>query len=303
MASLGAGAVHAAATGIHAEHPQLARLFVAVAAAQLGAGLWGLLRPGRAVAAVLAAVNAAAVGGWLLTRLTGVSWIDGLEAREAAQFADTACAVMGAVAAGAAIAALLVGTRPSVTPSRTALPAMAVAVLALPAMWTGGTHVHSHADGAAHAHDTTVTGEAVAHEDGTDHPHDTTVTGDTVPHEDHLATWPRPWDPSTGVDFSGVEGVSPTQEDRAERLVVETLDVLPRWATTEAAEADGFRSIGDASTGSEHYIRYDYITDDRFMDPNYPESLVYTVDGDSRTLAGVMFIASARPTDDPTLTD
>ncbi len=69
IASLGAGAVHAAATGIHAEHPELARLFVVTAAAQLAAGLWALLRPARVAAWAVAAVNAAAVVGWLATRL------------------------------------------------------------------------------------------------------------------------------------------------------------------------------------------------------------------------------------------
>ena len=32
---------------------------------------------------------------WLATRITGISWIDGLEVREAPQFADTACALLG----------------------------------------------------------------------------------------------------------------------------------------------------------------------------------------------------------------
>jgi hypothetical protein len=39
------------------------------------------------------------------------------------------------------------------------------------------------------------------------------------------------------------------------------------------------------------------------LDAQQPESLVYKVSGDSRTLAGAMYIASARPTDDPTLLD
>ena len=95
IASIGAGAVHAAATGIHAEHPGLARLFVICAIAQLGAGLWALMQPRRLAALATAAVNAAAVGGWIVTRLTGVSWIGGLETREAPQFADSACAALG----------------------------------------------------------------------------------------------------------------------------------------------------------------------------------------------------------------
>ena len=50
IASLGAGAVHAAATGIHAEHPLLAQLFIITAVAQLGVGLWALVRPRRLAA-------------------------------------------------------------------------------------------------------------------------------------------------------------------------------------------------------------------------------------------------------------
>lgn len=317
LASLGAGAIHGAATGIHAEHPDLARIFVVVTVAQLAVGIWALVRPTRAGAVGVAAVNGAAVAGWLATRLWGVSQIDGLQAREAAQFADTVCAALGAVAAGCAIAALLVGKREA-GPVRLAVPALLIAALAVPAMWTGGTHVHSHdeaahdhsvaagADGASagavdesqpHTHDTTVTGD-------TSHPHDTTVTGDTVhAHEDTtLGAWPRAWDPAVGVDLSGVPGVTTEQQARAQQLIDDTLRELPKWADVKAAEADGYKSIGDAGTGSEHFIKLALIQDDVMLDPTQPESLVYNVKGDQRVLAGAMFIASKRSTDDPTLT-
>jgi len=309
LASLGAGAVHAAATGIHAEHPELARLFVVVTVLQLGAGLWALLRPTRYAAAAVAVVNTLAVGGWLATRLTGISWIDGLADREAAQFADTVCAALGAVAAGAAIAALLVGKRPA-APTRLAVPALCIAALAVPAMWTGGTHVHSHdhaaADGALaagdasqpHSHDATgeaATGDTV--DESQPHTHDTSGS------DPALAIWPRPWDPATGIDLSGVPGVTSEQQARAQQLIDDTLRELPKWSTVAAAEADGYRSIGDAGTGSEHFIRRDLIQDDVMLDPTQPESLVFTVKGDTKTLAGAMFIASARPTDDPSLTE
>lgn len=300
LASIGAGAVHAAATGIHAEHRQLAQIFVLLAAAQLGAGFWAMRHSARVAALAVAGINAVAVGGWLVTRIAGVSFIDGLETREAAQFADTACALMGALAVGGAMAALLIGRRPAHAP-RLALPALLVAALTVPAMWTGGTHVHSHGDD--HAHDELAAGTdgATAHDD--DHAHDTTATGDTVADHAHDTSWPRPWDPTQEIDFSGVDGVSAEQQQRAEDLAAATLEYLPRWAETTTAVADGFRSIGDARTGSEHFIRYDYINDEHFLDPRYPESLVYTVDGDRRILAGAMFIASARPTDDPSLSD
>src|ERR1700712_5216139 len=68
-AAIGAGAIHAAPAGIHADHPQLARIFVVCAALQLATGLWVLIRPTRIGALSLVAVNGAAVVGWLVTRV------------------------------------------------------------------------------------------------------------------------------------------------------------------------------------------------------------------------------------------
>ena len=306
VASLGAGAIHGAATGIHAEHPELARIFVVVTVLQLGAGLWALLKPQRAAGFAVLAVNAFAVAGWLATRVGGISWIDGLETREAPQFADTVCAGLGAVAAGLALGAVLVGRRIG-TPSRLAPALAVVAALTVPAMWTGGTHAHSH-DNATHDHSVAAGADGSgAGAEGDGHTHDTTVTGDTVEHThdttaQELAGWPRAWDPAKGVDLTGVPGVTAEQEARAQALIDATLKDLPRWADVNTAIADGYASIGDASTGSEHYIKTSLIMDDVMLDPTQPESLVYTVQGDQRILAGAMFIASARPTDDPSLT-
>ena len=160
LASLGAGAIHAAAIGIHAEHATLARLFVAVAAAQLAAGLVMLVKGGRLAAAGTALVNAGAVAAWAVTRVAGISWIEGLEQSEAPQFADTACAALGAVAAAAAVVALVRGqTRPAA--ARLGVPAVAVGALTVVAMMYGGTHVHSHDDG----HATTAAGAEHTHGD------------------------------------------------------------------------------------------------------------------------------------------
>jgi len=336
IASLGAGAVHAAAIGVHAEHAGLARLFVAAAVLQLGAGLVGLVRPSRPTAAAIAAVNALAVAGWLTTRLAGISWIGGLEAREAPGFADSACAGLGLVATGAALAALLVGWQPA-RPPRLLLPALAAAALAVPAMVSGGTDVHSHGsaagDAAGHAHAPAAGGDGAAPgaqeggaHDGAAHdeiPHGhEAATGDAAAappvageHDDghgHAAEpvaseaarpWPRPWDPAAGIDVSGVPGVTPDQEARATALVEQSLLHLPKYADPAAAVADGYVSIGDAGTGSEHYIKGELIFDDVILDPTAPESLVYTAVGDQRTLAGAMYIASPRPADDPSLTE
>ncbi len=309
ITTIGAGVIHAAAAGVHAEHPTLARLFILGAVAQVGVGLVAMARPNRLVAVAILVVNAVAVAVWLQTRIAGISWIDGLEVREAAQFADTACALLAATAVGCALAASMIGARRATAP-RLLFPALAVAALTIPAMLSAGTHVHSH--GVANAsggvvdesqpHTHTADGTSVAIDPGVSvvdesqphsHPADPTTTA--------AATWPRPWDPTKPIDVSGVPGVTPEQEARATKLIEDSLKDLPRYADTAAAVADGYASIGDAATGDEHYIKLSLIEDDDFLDPTKPESLVYKVDGDSRTLAGAMYIASARPTDDPSL--
>ena len=127
----------------------------------------------------------------------------------------------------------------------------------------------------------------------------TTTPGEVATDGTPVPAWPRPWDPSQPIDVAGVPGVTTEEEARATKLIEGSLKDLPKYADTAAAIADGYASIGDAGTGSEHYIKSCLIEDDDFLDPQKPESLVYTVNGDQRTLAGAMYIASARPTDDP----
>ncbi|MEO5901686.1 MAG: hypothetical protein ABIR68_16380, partial [Ilumatobacteraceae bacterium] len=183
-ASLGAGAVHAAAAGVHAEHPALARIFVILAVAQLAAGVVALVRPSRLVCLLVAAVDAVAVAGWLLTRVAGISWIDGLQVRESPQFADTVCAALGAIAVGSAAAAALIGWQRVATrrSPAAAFPAFAVAVLAVPAMLLGGTHVDAHSTAAAHDHgavvDTSAAAGATTIDESQPHEHDHTSGGD-----------------------------------------------------------------------------------------------------------------------------
>lgn len=141
----------------------------------------------------------------------------------------------------------------------------AVMALILPAMWFGAAHTHNHS-------------QAVA--------------------------WPRAYDPAQPIDISGVPGVSAEQEARATQLIKDSQRDLPKWADVKNAVAQGWSSIGDSSTGFEHFINRRLIADDKFLDPTAPESLVYKVDGDKRTLVSAMFIAN--PTskiDSPQLVD
>ena len=342
LASMEAGAVHAAAAGIHAEHRQLAQIFIVVAALQLGVGLWAIVRSSRAAAWAVVVVNVGAIAGWLYTRLAGISWIDGLEIREAPQFADTACAALAAVAVFAAYTGAIL-PRERRQQRGLVIPAVVLGMFAVWTMLAAGTHVHAHGEAAGHTHgteevaadghthgatqDVAADGAAAdgaaaasgAHDTGAAHEH--TAEGAEAESSDghvHIIdpaaaaaagaeptalAWPRPWDPTQPVDLSGVAGVTSEQQARATKLVQDTLADLPRYADPAAAVAAGYSSIGDAGTGSEHFIRTDLIEDDDLLDPLAPESLVYSVENGQRTLAGAMYIASARPADDPSLTD
>lgn len=118
----------------------------------------------------------------------------------------------------------------------------------------------------------------------------------------NATSWPRPWDPADGIDLTGA-GATPEQEQRAAALIGATLEYLPQFADTATAYDLGYRSIGDASTGYEHYVNYALIADDVWLDPRQPESLVYRVDGAERTLVSAMFIVAGRALDDPELVD
>jgi hypothetical protein len=345
IASAAAAVLHAAAAGIHAEHVDVSRLFIALAVAQAAVAVHGFVRPDRGACASLAAVNAGAVVGWLITRLVGISWIAGLEVAERPQLADTTAAVLAVVAVVAAGTCLL-GSAP-VLPSRTVANAAVLAgVLLVPGLADATTHDHaSHAAGTddhddhggavtdpvAHDHDDEDHAEAghddrdhddgdhdaadhdAADHDAADHDTDHDAADHDTDHDagdhgdqddpDAGAAWPRPWDPDGSIDFSGVDGVSAEQQARAEQLVVDTLRELPAFADVDSVGALGYRSIGDASTGHEHYINTDLINDDKFLDPTAPESLVFEVDGDDRTLVSAMFIAEETPIDSPDLVD
>jgi hypothetical protein len=334
IASAGAAVLHAAAAGSHAEMPGLARLFIVLAVAQAAAAIVGFVRADRLATMILVGINSAAAIGWAATRLVGISAIGGLEVAERPGLADTIAATLALVAVAGA-AATLTARSIALPPRAISSAAILVGVLTVPGLADATSHDHAdHATSAAGAdHDHGAVADESAHDHGaevegtndlvtalspalaSDHAH----AGDpadaaTVDHsqhtdEEHAAfladsgTWPRPWDPSQPIDFSGVDGVTADQQARAEQLAADTLRELPRFGDVTAVGALGYRSIGDAGTGFEHYINTALINDDKFLDPTAPESLVYQVDGDDRALVSAMFIASETAIDDPALTD
>jgi len=290
-ASLGAGAVHAAAIGAHAEHQQVVKVFTVLAVLQLGWGALALVRPSRRLSGVGVVVGGAAVVGWIMAKTSGVSFIDGLEASEPVQWSDGLCAALAAVATVGAAMHVVVARRPSTARPALALRRLAtsaaavIAVLSLTGMNAAASH--SHAGG--HSHDETAAGHS--HADGTT---DASASGDPSSGHDHgaaPAVAPVPYDPSMPIDLGGVEGVTPQQQARAENLIAVTLARLPQFADVGTLESKGYHSINDAMTGHEHYVNWDYINDGRQLDPDYPESLVFEMVDGKKTLVSAMFMA------------
>lgn len=283
IGSIGAGAIHAAAIGIHTEHRQAVITFTILAIAQLGWGVFALQRAGRSVVLAGAAINLAAVVGWVMAKTGGISFIDGLDVEETRQFADTAAAALAAIVVIAALAALVWRNVQSWFGSRAFTgTALATAVFAAFAMVSAGTHLH--ADGTAHATEAT-------HADGATHPKaEGTGSPESQP-ETNAVVPPKPYDPKAPIDLGGVPGVSLAQQARAENLIAITLLRLPKYSDYRAAERDGFVSIGDAVTGDEHFVKQSYFDDGHILDPDYPESLVYKPHDDgTKTLAAAMYM-------------
>lgn len=275
LTSLGAGAIHAAAIGVHSEHRSAVVAFTAVAVLQLAWGVLALIRGNRLVAVLGLLIGSGVLGGWALAKVSGIPFIAGLDVAEPIQTADglaAGLALTSVLALGAALwpqhdASLRV-TAP--------LPLMAVGVTALTVfgMVTAGSHVHAAGESHAHGSETVA---ADHHAGGADHVQDASAA--TVP-----------YDPTKPIDLSGVEGVTPEQQAAAENVIAVTLHGLPQWADPTYAEAHGFHSIGDGFTGTEHLINEANMDDDVILDPDVPESLVYDTSGGGRRLVAAMYM-------------
>ena len=94
--------------------------------------------------------------------------------------------------------------------------------------------------------------------------------------------------------------MTPEQQAFAEGLVTATLTDLPQWSDPAVAEAAGFHSIGDAATGHEHYVQWDWINDDVALDPDHPESLVYEPqpDGSKKLVSAMYMLPTSTTLDD-----
>ena len=321
-ASVAAGALHAVAAGLHVDHPPLVRIFLVMALAQI---TWGIVvQADRSLLSLASGcvVNLVAVGGWVLTRTTGIAFVTGLEVPETPQPADTVCAGLALLSFILIVVAVL-RRGDSARPTMVVNGAYLLAALSLLGVWNVKAHVHSHdivelaasnlvidENGVIISPEaptvssipadtsTTVAGARAGSSGRATTSTSTTITTTTVAHAHQLTSaqaqalatgWPRAFDPAQPIDFSGIGGVTPAQASRATALIQNTARDLARYANYNDAIAAGYLSIGDA--GFEHLIRYPYLQDTKFLDTTAPESLVYRVANGTKTLVSAMYIA------------
>jgi hypothetical protein len=271
FASLAAGAIHATAIGSHSGLPDVVTAFTITAAFQLGWGAVALVWPARAPIALGLAGNLAFFAGWVVAMTSGITFIEGLDTAGDPSRADVIAAALALVAVvGSALAIL----RPRLGLGRHTV-LLAVAGIACVALGTVGM-------AAAGDPDHHGSGEAA---DG--HAHgDDAAAGD---HGDgHVEA--QPFDPALPIDLSGTPGVTPEQQAAAENMISASLISLPHWEDYRVAEAEGFSSIGDGATGSEHFINWEYAADDDVLNPARPESLMYDTTGGGRRLVAAMYM-------------
>lgn len=264
VASIGAGAVHAVAVGVHGDTTQAAVAFTAAAAFQLGWGAWAIVRPSRLLAALGELGNGALLVMWYLSTRQGISFVNGLETAKPVELGDAVAAGLAALAVALSAAVLVRPVRPIRLEQRVlaSVASVAVAFVVLAGMIAAAQPSH-------HAGVETAVASA----------------------QPAALVAPVPYAPTRPIDLGGVEGVSAEQQARAENLIANTLSHLPTYADPAVAEADGYRSINDGGTGYEHYINGEYRTDGRVLDPDRPESLVYQVRDGEKQLVAAMYMA------------
>ena len=328
-ASLAAGVLHAVAAGLHAGHASLVRIFLVMALVQIAWGLIAQHVQHRLFLIAGSLIHLAAMIGWLLSCTTGISFVAGLEIAEAPGPADTTCAAL-ALAALISLMMSQGRIWRNVNDKLVMNGAYALAAISLIGVWNIKEHGHSYniiklvdngltidANGVIVSPTTvttvpneltattvtsqnTVAGASTSKSQSPSKKTTTTSsTTTTVAHGHDLTTaqaqalasgWPRTFDPSQPINFSGIGGVTAVQAARATALIQNAARDLARYANYNDAIAAGYLSIGDA--GFEHVIKYSYLNDGRFLDTTAPESLVYKVVNGTKTLVSAMFIAN-----------
>ena len=119
-----------------------------------------------------------------------------------------------------------------------------------------------------------------------------------------VRSWPREYIAGEKPDFSKVPGVSPEQELWATTIAADTFINLKKWTEYSKALEDNYVPVSNHGDGDfVHVMNFKYIRDDRYLDPQYPESLLYKVKDNKYTLLAAMYMMRDIGIDDPRIKD
>jgi hypothetical protein len=118
-------------------------------------------------------------------------------------------------------------------------------------------------------------------------PHNHQPPTSNQPPHNHPPT-PTPTGPIVSLDDPRL---SAAQRNAGSQLLVRTLEGMRPFPTVDAVVAAGYRSIGDAGTGFEHFVNWTYFNDGIELDPGRIESIVIKVGPNgAKTVASGMYI-------------
>ncbi|GAB3067294.1 hypothetical protein [Pedococcus soli] len=315
LLSVGAALIHVGVSADHFREWWAAGLFFLVtAAAQLAWAAWLWARPAsRRVLAVGAAGSVALVLLWVVSRTSGLPIGPEAGVAEAVGAADVVCGILELACAGLALVASagLVPRRlrtPS-TPRRAALVTGAVAAVALVASGAAiAAPGHDHTEETAAAGHTHASGAATSESGAHDHADVPDLPDTSKATSEQTAAAKELLDRTIAATTAYRDPAAATKAgfdvqaawDREEELVAKVAQQrAAAGASTKpgkagkAARKDGRRNA--LGVGLVHVPNKANRTDGRILDPNAPETLIYSrsADGTFR-LVGVMFTAEKK---------
>ncbi len=295
LLSVTAGLLHATVVEPHRGHGIVATLFTVAAVFQIAWGALVLAKPGRPVIALGVVANLAFAGAWVLTRTTGIGFIDGFQEVEVVGFTDAAIT-------GLEVALVGLGALRLVSPARRLWPAgsfggasfVAVGLVVALVGVQGAVNASDHS--APGHHDATGAGHEGAAQEGAAHEG---AGHEGAGHEGAGHEGAGHGGGGHGDLDIDTEAATPEEEAAAMELLTETKEVLWQWNDEQARYDAGFRSIGDGPTGTEHEVNWNWIDDGVTLDPDKPESLVFRVEPDgTKVLEAAMFMAEPGASDE-----
>jgi hypothetical protein len=266
--SCGAALVHAAWLGVAPQRRAALTIFAALAAVQLGVGLWVAVRRSRPAAGAVLVSGLAAATLWAVALVVGLPWL-GVETGDGVALGEICALVLSMVAAGGAGLFLTRPVRVAKPETGLVWPALVSVVVVSLLGLIGAARSVSDRQGAT-------VGQTVGAPQG---------------HGGHLAVNSLiPIVDPEKVTLAGTPGVTLTEQGWAESLVRRTIVLSTELGDPGVAENRGYQTLADSASGFEHVVKWSAIDDQRQFDPDEPEMLIFRIIQGYRLLVAVTYI-------------